>query len=213
MQRYEKDKRIFKKKVAVTALALTLIFAVFALCACDKEEAPPAEYNLYYKGIAFDRDNSVAYAVICLTGTEEEKLDTELARRAQVTDGFWYINSLTTYSFNPSTLYSELLAAVTQDDMVYDGIAYSDLKIMFAYDTIYKSVSSDGKIGKVKNVYRHSYFPDESADSFTAGFNRSVQNSANWYTVLISAGLAAGAVAVIITAGLKRSKWLKKKEE
>lgn len=117
----------------------------------------------------------------------------------------------TTISLNPSSIFSAVKASVPQEDLVSDGVEYNRLKVVLRYDTIYKSIKSDGEITRAGRTYTHVFALDESLENDVITLKMRSPNSANWYATLVCCALAIVLIALVATLSVKGAKWQKTK--
>ena len=111
-----------------------------------------------------------------------------------------------------SAVYDEVLGRITDDDRIHDGVEYNHLKVVLRYDTIYKSISSDGDVAKSGRYYLHYFDFDKAQSEQTFSLHLKTQITANWYTLLIACVLVLAVVLLAVTLAIKGKLWQKKKK-
>lgn len=126
-------------------------------------------------------------------------------------DGAFYNVSETTVTLAPDSIFSAVKESVPQEDLVYNDVEYNRLKVVLRYDTIYKSIKSNGEITREGQKYVHKYALEKSLDSDVFTLEMRTQNAASWYGTLLGCALAVALVAIGVTFALKGVKWQKTK--
>lgn len=126
-------------------------------------------------------------------------------------DGAFYNVSETTVTLAPDSIFSAVKESVPQEDLVHNDVEYNRLKVVLRYDTIYKSIKSNGEITREGRKYVHKYALDQSLESDVFTLEMRTQNAASWYGTLLGCALAVALVAIGVTFALKGVKWQKTK--
>ena len=129
-------------------VALTLIVLCVILCACSQtEESDVVERKIYLTGgIVFTSvEDDTAYVHVSFSGDGECVGTATWSSEIQNVD-LWYKQSTSTVTFDPSRIFSAVKEAVPQEDLKNEDHIYNRLKVVLLYDTIYKSIKSDGQI-------------------------------------------------------------------
>ena len=126
-------------------------------------------------------------------------------------DGAFYNVSETTVTLAPDSIFSAVKECIPQEDLVHNDVGYNRLKVVLRYDTIYKSIKSNGEITRVGQKYVHKYALDQSLESDDFTLEMRTQNAASWYGTLLGCALAVALVAIGVTFALKGVKWQKTK--
>ena len=126
-------------------------------------------------------------------------------------DGAFYNVSETTVTLAPNSIFSAVKESVPQEDLVHNDVQYNRLKVVLRYDTIYKSIKSNGEITREGRKYVHKYALDQSLESDVFTLEMRTQNAASWYGTLLGCAVAAMLVAIGVTFALKGVKWQKTK--
>ena len=126
-------------------------------------------------------------------------------------DGAFYNVSETTVTLAPDSIFSTVKESVPQEDLVYNDVEYNCLKVVLRYDTIYKSIKSNGEITREGQKYVHKYALEKSLESDVFTLEMRTQNAASWYGTLLGCALAVALVAIGVTFALKGVKWQKTK--
>lgn len=226
------------KKITLTILvvALTLISA-FSLFACNEQSGEDVVRDLYIYDIEFEGNetpqNPSGEAVISDDSSENggeqpsekvatvyvtfSKTDRKLEGCGAVwhsekrKDGAFYNVSETTVTLAPDSIFSAVKESVPQEDLVHNDVEYNRLKVVLRYDTIYKSIKSNGEITREGRKYVHKYALDQSLGSDVFTLEMRTQNAASWYGTLLGCALAVALVAIGVTFALKGVKWQKTK--
>lgn len=126
-------------------------------------------------------------------------------------DGAFYNVTETTVTLAPDSIFSAVKESVPQEDLVYNDVEYNRLKVVLRYDTIYKSIKSNGEITREGQKYVHKYALEKSLESDVFTLEMRTQNAASWYGTLLGCVLAVALVAIGVTFALKGVKWQKTK--
>lgn len=126
-------------------------------------------------------------------------------------DGAFYNVSETTVTLAPDSIFSAVKESVPQEDLVHNDVEYNRLKVVLRYDTIYKSIKSNGEITREGRKYVHKYALEKSLESDVFTLEMRAQNAASWYGTLLGCALAVALVAIGVTFALKGVKWQKTK--
>lgn len=126
-------------------------------------------------------------------------------------DGAFYNVSETTVTLAPDSIFSAVKESVPQEDLVHNDVEYNRLKVVLRYDTIYKSIKSNGEITREGQKYVHKYALEKSLESDVFTLEMRTQNAASWYGTLLGCALAVALVAIGVTFALKGVKWQKTK--
>ena len=222
------------KKITLFLLVFTLVFAsAFFLVACNEQQEDEGDItrDLYVYAIAFedageteeessakvqaDADSSAdKTAIVYLTFSKtDRKIEGAKAlwHSEKRKDGEFYFVTTSTISFNPESIFCAVKESIPQEDLVKDEVEYNRLKVVLRYDTIYKSIRSDGEITRNGRTYTHLFAIDESKKSEILTLEMRSANSANWYAVLAAAALGVVLIAIVATLAVKGAKWQKTK--
>ncbi len=192
-----------KNLFRIAVLIVSIVLCLFALSACDDVSEPDNyEYVLCVKTVeAVDGEVVVS---LNKSGDGDKIVGTESVYRVWTEYGDFYNEIKTAFDFDGETIFSATEKFLAQYGGKYGVEDFSSLKIVFDYDTIYKSTKSDGEVSKEGDGYVHSYEIERGENTFT--LERRYPRSSSWY------GLTAGiAVFVIVVAGvvvlIKRGKY------
>lgn len=194
-------------------VALTLIVLCVMLCACSQtEESDVVERKIYLTGgIVFTSvEDDTAYVHVSFSGDGECVGTATWSSEIQNVD-LWYKQSTSTVTFDPSRIFSAVKEAVPQEDLKNEDHIYNRLKVVLLYDTIYKSIKSDGQITKNGRTYTHAFELDETLDERTITLTMRSARSENWYTALIAGGIVLFVIATGIYLAYKGRLCQKKK--
>lgn len=197
---------------------LTGLFCIFLLSACnrtaDSEETVERDYELYLSDLKYSEDDGAIYAVVTRTGSDDERLGAKWhwITRSYAQD-IWYNRQDVEMKIDSAILYSEIENRIADYDFGEEIGEYNRLIVALRYDTIYKSVKSDGEAVKSGRYYLHSFYIDGDAESQTHNLALKTQNSANWYTMLIGCAIAIAVALTGVSLALKGGVWQKKKKK
>lgn len=189
-------------------LTLILLLAVLVtLVACNSvSDLVPYAYGVYISDVAVD-ENGVC-TVRLSRGETDYLVGESVINVAVYEEGFW---ARYTYdvSFDGKAIFSAVEECLAQNGTLLNGQQFSTLKIIYDYDTIYKSMKSNNSATKNGKSYKHSFVVEK--EPFVATLTRDVPRQSAWYGVAI-----AGAV-VLLSGGLTltyaRGKYGRKKDE
>lgn len=153
-------------------------------------------------------------AIIYVTFSEtDRKLDgcSAVWHSEKRKDGAFYNVTETTVTLAPDSIFSAVKESVPQEDLVHNDVEYNRLKVVLRYDTIYKSIKSNGEITREGQKYVHKYALEKSLESDVFTLEMRTQNAASWYGTLLGCALAVALVAIGVTFALKGVKWQKTK--
>lgn len=193
--------------VFIAALCLTL----FSACnAQQPEDESEVVRDLYLKSIVFSDDET---AIVYLSFAQnEDKIDGAqvLWTSEDASSGIWYKTSKTHIVADSARIFSAVKDAIPQESLINDGVQYNRLKVVIRYDTIYKSIKSDGEVESVNRVYSHFFTLDESSENQVFTLTLKSANSANWYSALIAAAIVVAAAMCALFLIVKGKLWQKK---
>lgn len=199
--------------LTTVAIAIVICLALFSACnKAEPEDESEIQRDLYLSSIAFSPDTEEAIVYLTFANTDE-KIDGASVdwKSGDPTSDVWYKTSKT-YIVAPSArIFSVVQSAIPQERLVNDGVQYNRLKVIIRYDTIYKSIKSDGETTASNRVYSHYFALDESSESQTFTLTLKSANSANWYGILIALAIVAAVVACAAFLLAKGKLWRKKK--
>ena len=222
------------KKITLFLLVFTLVFAsAFFLVACNEQQEDEGDItrDLYVYAIAFedagateeessakvqaDADSSAdKTAIVYLTFSKtDRKIEgaNALWHSEKRKDGESYFVTTIKISLSPESIFSAVKESIPQEDLVKDEVEYNRLKVVLRYDTIYKSIKSNGEITREGQKYVHKYALEKSLESDVFTLEMRTQNAASWYGTLLGCALAVALVAIGVTFALKGVKWQKTK--
>lgn len=205
-----------KKRSFRSALALlALLFAVCAtLCACSDTRSPDdvAEREIYLTSqIVFSSpEEDTAYVYVSFSGSGE-RVGVATWSSATQNDGIWYEQSKSTFTLDASAIFSAVESATPQEDLENESHIYNHLKVILRYDTIYKSIKSDGEVSRNGRTYTHLFTLDETAGSQSFELTMRRARSENWYSALIAGGIVVFCAGIGIFLACKGKLCRKKK--
>lgn len=186
------------------------LFAIFAFVGCDKNETvSPVSYGIYLKGFAYDEQTLTVTAHVSVSGSAEQRLSGVKAtgERRAFDENLFYKRTNISVELDAESIYSAVRERMTQEVWVKDGTRYESLKVVMRYDTIYKSIVTNGARHPASGGYVDLLPLDEVGRQEFEISQRS-QNSANWYSLLVAAGIMALAAGMAIYLA-----WANKKEK
>ena len=210
--------RVRRKIVyGVIATAICLFCTVF-LAACngngnDAKSVNELERSLYLNGISYDENGLTMLAVVTFNGDEDRRLNVKLNWKSTTYPlSVMFRQEDVEMHLDAAAVYDEIDGRLTDADRIRDGVEYNHLKVVLRYDTIYKSISSDGKVTKSGRYYLHYFDFDEAQSETTFSLHLKTQITANWYTLLIACVLVLAVVLLAVTLAIKGKLWQKKKK-
>ena len=197
--------------VIATVFIVALCLTLFSACnAPEPEDESEVVRDLYLKSIVFSDDET---AIVYLSFAQnEDKIDGAqvLWTSDDASSGIWYKTSKTHIVADSARIFSAVKDAIPQESLINDGMQYNRLKVVIRYDTIYKSIKSDGEVESVNRVYSHFFTLDESSESQVFTLTLKSANSANWYSALIAAAIVVAAAMCTLFLIVKGKLWQKK---
>lgn len=189
-----------KTLILIILLALTL-----TLVACNEVEPSNSTYGVYLKSASVEDG-------VCTVRLSRSAKGDSLGESQIVVEGeedHFFTHYVYSVTFDGEAIFCAVEQLLTQDGTILDGAEYSTLKIVYDYDTIYKSIKSDGVHTKSGRTNTHSF--EVSKGPFEVHLNRQTPRQSTWYAVLIG-----GAVATVVAfsiAHLVRGKYGRKTQE
>lgn len=222
------------KKITLLLLVFTLVFAsAFCLVACNEQQEDEGDItrDLYVYTIAFedagamdeesyakvqaDADSTTdKTAIVYLTFSKtNRKIEGANAiwHSEKRKDGEFYFVTTIKILLSPESIFSAVKESIPQEDLVKDEVEYNRLKVVLRYDTIYKSIKSDGEITRSGRTHTHAFALDENLQNDVFTLEMRSANSANWYAVLTACALGVVLILIIATLAVKGAKWQKTK--
>lgn len=172
---------------------------------CNAHQPQSAEYGVYVKSA--DVVDDVCTVHLARSGKGESVGDSVIL--IEMTGGSFFDTYHYTVSFDGEAIFSAVSDAITQDGTILDGKEYSTLKIVYDYDTIYKSTKSDGVQSKSGRTHTHSF--EVTNAPFQASLTRDVPNQSVWYAVAI--GVTVALLLGVVTLMAVRGKYGRKNQE
>lgn len=189
--------------------ALFLVVILFALVGCNQvdgtDNVTRYDYGVYVQSVIVED----GVCTVRLARTETDLMvGVSVVAVSMVEDGFFDMYNYT-ITFDGNAIFSAVEGIIQQDVTLLNGQKYSTLKIIYDYDTIYKSMKSQGNTQKSDGKYYHSFEVERAL--FRAGITRAVANQSVWY------GVAIGGAVLLLAVGLTltyiRGKYGRKKQE
>ena len=193
------------KNLSKIATILLLLLVGLVAVGCNSTDTAPATYGVYVKSVTVEED--VCTVRLSRSGKGESLQDSVIA--VEEVSGNFFDTYIYTVSFDGGATFSAVNNLLTQDGTILDGEEYSTLKIVYDYDTIYKSIKSDGVYTKSGKTHTHSFEVVEGP--FQVTLTREVPNQSTWYAVAIG-GTVALLLAVAVTLKVVRGKYGRKEE-
>lgn len=208
-------------KLVALMLLCAVCLALFCACNEDDTQEDATQRDLYLLGIAYSQaeesvdtldDEKVAFVYLSFSDTGT-KIDGASAiwHSEDGEENTWYKTSNTYIDFDGARIFSAVKDAIPQEKLVFEEVEYNRLKVVIRYDTIYKSIKSDGEIAKNGRTYSHYFDVDESLEKQRITLSLTSAKSANWYSALLGAVLLAMVLIGTIYLIAKGKLWQKKK--
>ncbi len=178
---------------------LICLFATFSFVGCDEKQSVSAiAYNLYLAGCNYDEDALEVTAYVTVSGNEEQRLDGARAfgSRRFAQDGLFYNKTDIAVNIDCAEVYRAVREKGVMSTGGEDATQYQRLQVVLRYDTIYKSIVTNGERHPAAGGYVDILPLDEEGNREFRISQRS-QNSANWYSLLVAAGIALFAALTI----------------
>ena len=189
-------------KILTIILLLTFLLTFVACSEADDEVR--YVYGVYIKSVDVVDDVCTVRLSFgesdCLVGKASVDISSE-------TDSFFERYTYVVV-FNGKAIFSAVKDALAQDGTLLNGQEYSTLKIIYDYDTIYKSIKSTGRRVKVDDQYIHSFDVEDAP--FRCQLTRDIPRQSVWYAVAISGAVVL--VALGLTLTYIRGKYGRKEE-
>ena len=191
-------RRSIKRGLSAAFVVLMCLFMLFSLAACDeKEEISSAGYGLYLAGCTYNDETLTVTAHVSLSGTAEQRLDGLVAEGVRVFkgEGLFYNRTIISVSLDVPAIYDAVnkrgvLERTVQGEDGGENIKkYQRLQVVMRYATIYKSIVTNGTRHPSGSGYV-DILPLEGEREQEFEISQRTQNSANWYTLLVAAGIA-----------------------
>lgn len=197
------------------AIVLTIALCGTLLTACNdvsEDESDEVERPLYLYDITFSEDDDFTYVYLTFSNTGE-KIEgaSTLWKSEDASSGIWYRTSNTHIVVEPARIFSAVENSVPQEELLNEGATNYRLKVIIRYDTIYKSIKSDGEVKRANRTYSHFFFLDDSLSEQSFTLSLKSANSANWYSALLACAIAVGAIVAATVLIVKGRLWQKKK--
>ena len=201
-----KMKKKHNNLFAISILLLIILNFCLIFTACDKEKVEVQQNpNLYINSFVYDDNTKTMTAILTLSGEEKDMISDVVVvpEEFQSKIDFWYNKYELQYKLPSNAIYSSLEKKLTDKDRIVDGVQYTNLKVVFRYDTIYESIKSNGELKHTDDVYIHilPLKKDKMVEVFH--LEKPYPNSANWYTILIATALTVAIIIVVISIIVK----------
>lgn len=207
-----------KRGVLYTAILMMIcLFCVVTLSACNSQKREPEvsqrEYNVYLS-LAYPSEGTEVYAYVMLSGDEENMLETTIGWESSFyAKNTWYNAQDVVITVPSEALCAEIGELVTDEMYFHEDAEYDSLKIIFRYDTIYKSINSDAERAVRSNgKYVHLFELSEDVEAQTFHLHLTSQNAASWYTMLIACVIIFAVGLLGVSLAIKGKLWQKRKK-
>ena len=194
------------------------LFCVVMLSACNAQKSEPEvsqrQYNAYMS-IAYSPDEATIYAYVMLSGDEENMLESTISWESSFyAKNTWYNAQDVIISVPSEELCAEIDSRITDDMYFYEDMEYDTLKIIFRYDTIYKSINSDAdRVARGNGKYVHLFELDGDNEAQTFNLHLTSQKAASWYTILIACVIIFAVALLGVSLAIKGKIWQKRKKK
>ena len=189
----------------ILTLILLLTFLLTFVACSNADDEVRHVYGVYIKSATVEND-------VCTVRLSFEE-SSWLVGKASVDTSVQTDSFFERYTYvivcNGKAIFSAVENALAQDGTLLNGQEYSTLKIIYDYDTIYKSIKSEGVRTKVSGNYVHSFEVDKTP--FNTQLTRVMPRQSVWYGVAIAGAVVILAVALTLT--YCRGKYGRKQEE
>ena len=136
-----------------TLILIILLALVFTLVACNEVEPSNSTYGVYLKSASVEDG-------VCTVRLSRSAKGDSLGESQIVVEGeedHFFTHYVYSVTFDGEAIFCAVEQLLTQDGTILDGAEYSTLKIVYDYDTIYKSIKSDGVHTKSGRTNTHSF--------------------------------------------------------
>lgn len=203
-----------RRIVAAVALVALAVLTAIMLTACNKSFSPVSQETS--QGVISLYDVEVTENGVFAYWTRYEVEEPLAEVKCEDTDisgtagKFWNVTELHV-AFSSAEVYAATRGYISADASL-SAAAQDGLKIVFVYDTMDRSIESNGDKIRIGTAYRHTLDVGENDGETVFSARLKYAASASWYSVLI--GCAAGALALGAAAAavVKGRLWQRKKE-
>ena len=179
---------------------------MLTLVACnDTSDRVSYVYGVYIKSI----EVSDGVCIVRLSRNESEYLVGESSIDISTVSGDFFDEYIYDVAFDGKAIFSAVEECLAQNGTLLDGQNISTLKIIYDYDTIYKSMKSDSAVTKNGKNYTHSFVVEQAP--FDVTLTRDVPCQSAWYGVAIAGAVVL--LGILITLTYVRGKYGRKKDE
>ena len=195
------------KNLSKTLLILLLLAMMFTFVACDKTgDKVDYVFDVNIKSVEVVDGQCIVHL------TREEggrKVGVSKMSVTQTTSDFYEVYDYT-ITLEGSAIFSAVSRRLAQDDTLLNGQEYSTLKIIYDYDTIYKSMKSKcDKLTKQDGKYIHSF--EVKRGVFDLTLARKTPRQSAWYGTAI--GMAVLLLATTLILMYLRGKYGRENQE
>ena len=189
--------------------ALFLVVVLFALVGCNQidgtDNTTRYDYGVYVQSVIVED----GVCTVRLSRIETDLMVGVSVITVSTAENGFFDRYDYTVTFDGNAIFSAVGDLLQQDVTLLNGQEYSTLKIIYDYDTIYKSMKSEGNQQKSDGEYHHSFEVEKAP--FKVDLTRAVANQSVWYGVAISGALVLLALGLTLT--YIRGKYGRKEQE
>ncbi len=180
-------------------VAIIILACLISLAACNdiSNESGEREYGLKIAALRFD-ESGVCYVYVGLSSDLEGSLAKATYSSRVIDDGMWMKKQLLEVKLNESETNLRVQEALSEEQLTHNGVKYDKIKVVFRYDTVYKSVKSEAPVLRSGRYYMHCFELGNGGD-VAIRLERSAANSANWYVMLAICGLVIMMILTFIS--------------
>lgn len=203
--------------LSAVTVVLLLICVCFTLTACNEnagtfEDTPQSENSVLYLASVEESEGFYIAFVTCNSVSEPlAEIPSEKITWQERKNAFWNVSKMD-ISFSSDAVYDAVWEYVRSDGELSSVVTEDNLKIMFVYDTMDKSVNSNAEKIRIGNVYRHVMGVSRDVDETVFKATLDYPYSANWYAVLVGCAVLVFAVIGIGIAVAKGRLWQREKK-
>lgn len=209
----------FNKGVLYIAIAMIIcLFCVLLLAACNNnssdDKATEREYAAYLR-YEYPEDGNEFYAIVTLSGEEKNQLKSKINWHSETfPKDVWYNQQNVAITIDSAAICKEVAGIVRDKDYIHDGKEYNSLKVIFRYDTIYKSITTNSdEVFKSGRYYVHRFVLNEENNSQICNLYLTSQNAASWYSMLIACVIVLAVILLGVALAIKGKLWQKKEKK
>ena len=191
------------KKITLFAVLIALFVSLFVFSACDGEDS-----GVYcaVAGYSYDEETDTVTVQINLQNSSENAVAKAEYQREKTDDGFFDIYK-TSYKL-PADFWDKIRVRAVEDEALKKILDEKgadgeyNLKIVYVYATLYKSIYGDGEY--IENGKTRAYvWKFDEGEEVAVRLTQRVEDKAIWYGLLIGI-FALATVIVAVVAIVKR---------